>query len=74
MTTKDEQSDLAHRFVTHYERAGERTPQGRVPTMEEVAHHRAAILRAVEAAGCAREFYCLRDGNLAALEAAQAQK
>ena len=64
MTTQDQPADLALRFAALYERAGERTPQGRAPTMEEVAHHRAAIVRAAQAAGVWRLFQCARDGGL----------
>ena len=62
--TPDTQADLALRFAAHYERAGETTPSGRVPTMIEVAHQREVIVRAAQAAGCYREFLCARDGGL----------
>jgi hypothetical protein len=62
--TPDTPADLALRFAAAYERAGERTPQGRVPSMEEVAAQRAAIARAAEAAGVGRLFRCARDGHL----------
>ena len=49
--TRDASADLAYRFISHYERAAEITPQGRQPTGEEVSYRRAAILRAADAAG-----------------------
>ena len=62
--TRDESTDLAYRFIAHYEQAAERTPQGYGPTGEEVSKRRAAILRAADAAGVLRLVLLLRDGNL----------
>lgn len=61
---RDQQADLALKFAAHYERAGETTPSGRVPTMIEVAHQREVIVRAAQEAGVYREFLCARDGGL----------